>query len=673
MLTGYRKLRTGTLLLLAFFVSAIQSNACAQAHLRDTLLSRYRQYLFRTANPGEQTVNKWKHELNAAGQWPDINYADTDPGGWKLRSHLERLKEMAWGWANPASPHYHNQLLWEKINAALDHWLAHRYQSSNWWQNEIGVPRWMRDIIILLRNDLTPQRLKQSMEVLSQMVVHDDYVAGNLIWGADLGLHYGALTGNDTLIHHCRNLVLNEIKIGRGEGIQPDYSFQQHGRRLQMYQYGKAYLCEAMRMAWQCRETALAFPQEKLNILTDFVTNGWQWMARGIHTVPGTMDRSASRKGELQSADLRALLPFIIELQPGRAAELQTMLNVQNGQGALSGFRYYPYSDFAVWHRPHFSFFLKTISARTHATESINRENLKGKLFNSGDAYLIRNGCEYFNLLPVWDWTALPGLTTWKVAHQANRNDFTGSVSDSLDGFTAMDYSLKDQTGKSTLAARKLWACHGDVVVCLVSSPKTTNITGPVYTALDQCRWQGAVTVNKKGRLKKAGEYTLNGVKWLHHAGFAYIPLQPASLQLHMKVVEGSWTNINAGETTIPLKDSVFMPVLLHEDSKPMAYVLAYSETPQQAATIAARPNWKIIRNDDSAQAVLFSDGTLMAAFYKAGKVQDVQVDQPCLVMLKKGKMILSDPTHKGITVTIHHNNSTTILPLPKDGFSIIQ
>jgi Polysaccharide lyase family 8, C-terminal beta-sandwich domain./Polysaccharide lyase family 8, super-sandwich domain./Polysaccharide lyase family 8, N terminal alpha-helical domain. len=661
-------------LLLAVLIAGICRSAHAQQNtIHDTLLNRYREYLFRTANPGEQTVNKWIKELNDKGQWPDINYADKDPGGWQLRTHLERLKDMAWAWSCTSAPHYHNTQLWTKINTALDHWLANRYKSSNWWQNEIGVPRWMRDIIILLRNDLTSDRLKQSKEVLSQLVVHEDYVAGNLIWGADLGLHYGALTGDDALVTRCRNLVLKELKITRGEGIQPDYSFQQHGRRLQMYQYGKAYLCEAMRMAWQCRETTLAFPMDKLTLLTDFVVNGWQWMARGIHTVPGTMDRSSSRKGELQSADLRTLLPFMIELQPGRAAELQTMQTIQNGKGSLSGFRYYPYSDFAAWHRPHFSFFLKTISSRTHATESINRENLKGNLLNSGDAYLIRNGREYFDLMPVWDWTAIPGVTTWKEAHQASRNDFVGSVSDSTDGFSVMDYSLKDQTGKSTLAARKLWACHGDVVVCLISAPKTNNIPGSVYTALDQSRWQGAVTVNKKGLIKKAGEHTLTGVKWLHHAGFAYMPLQPASIQLHMKVVEGSWTTINAGETTVPVKDSVFMPVMLHDVSKPTGYVLAYSETPEQAAAIAARPSWKIIRNDDSAQAVLFSDGTLMAAFYKAGKIQKIQADQPCLLMLKKGKMTVSDPTHKGITVTLTHNNSKTILPLPEHGFSTIQ
>src|SRR5690606_38592853 len=135
---------------------------------------------------------------------------------------------------------YHNQDLFKKINTALDHWLQKRYQSSNWWHNQIGVPQYMRDIIILLHNDLDPDRLKKSLEVMAQLQVHDNYTGGNLVWCADLGLHYGALTGDEKLVKRCRDLILKEIKITTGEGIQPDYSFHQHGKRLQMYQYGKA-------------------------------------------------------------------------------------------------------------------------------------------------------------------------------------------------------------------------------------------------------------------------------------------------------------------------------------------------------------------------------------------------------------------------------------------------
>ncbi|TZF83229.1 chondroitin AC lyase [Pedobacter sp. BS3] len=646
----------------------------------DTLLNRYREYLFRTSPLQTESVKTWIATLNPAGQWPDIDYKDKEPAGWKPSQHLLRIREIALVWANPQSPDYHNGHLLNKITIALDHWLAKRYQSSNWWHNEIGIPRLMRDILILVRGNLDAERMKQALEVMAQLRVHDDYLGGNLVWCADLGLHYGALTGDEKLINHCRELIIREIKITTGEGIQPDYSFHQHGKRLQMYQYGKAYLWESLRVAWQLRETPLAFPAEKVTILTDMVLKGWQWMARGIYTVPGTMDRSASRKGELKSADLRPLLPFIIALQPAKANELKTMEAIQNGKGALNGFRYYPYSDFAAFHRPGFSFFLKTISDRTLVTESINHENLKGKLLNSGDAYLIRNGKEYTDLLPVWDWTALPGVTTFKDAYQVNRLPFVGSVSDKTDGCSAMDYQLKDKTGKQVLSARKFWACYQDAVVCLIADIKAGNIPGNIYTALDQCRWQGDVTVNKVGNVLDTGVHQLEHVTWIQHAGFAYIPLQPASFELRLQEVSGSWTTINASETTEPVAGKMFTPVMLHhpEQNSAAGYVLARCETPRQAKKLAGKPSWKILQNDKNCQAVQFKDGAMMAVFYtpaklQTGKQQSIQADQPCLVLLKNGKLYASDPSHKGLQANFILNNKTVSMTLPADGTTVAE
>lgn len=645
----------------------------------DTILNRYTEYLFRTSTIPEDKVAAWMHALTTTGQWPDIQYNDNELAGWKVSHHLLRIREMSLAWRYPGSQWYGNRKLWQQINSALDHWTQHRYKSANWWHNEIGVPRYMRDITILLRHHLEPQRLQQALEVMAQLRVQDNYVGGNLVWCADLGLHYGALTGDEALVRRCRELILKEIKITTGEGVQPDYSFHQHSKRLQMYQYGKAFLEESIRIAWQLRGESLAFPQEKVTILTDFVLKSWQWMARGIHTVPGTMDRSASRRNELRSADLRPLLPLMAELAPRRKAELEAMLRIQNGMGSLIGHRYYPFSDFAVYHRPGFSFFLKTISARTYATEHINRENLKGKLLHSGDAYLIRNGEEYYNLLPLWNWTALPGVTLFANAHVAERRQYVGAVSNGSVGFSAMDYALKDSTGNAGIAARKFWACYDDVVVCLVADLQAKNVNGPVYTALDQCRLQGPVFVNNKKHQVAMGDHQVQLVQWIYHAGFAYIPAQPAAINLQLKTVTGSWTTINASEITTPLQDQVFLPVLQHHSlPASFAYALSYVKSPAAARKLAANPTWKILRNDSVCQAVTFPDGTVMAAFYSAGKLEagkklHVQVNQPCLVLLQKGKLYLSDPRHAGGRVTITINDKPFTLSLPADGTTIEQ
>jgi chondroitin AC lyase len=675
-----KKIRWIKSVLYLFLFAGLGIHANGQA---DTVVSCYRTYLLKTAEYNPDNIQKLQASLNKeTGQWADINYRDNRPADWQVSWHLERIREMAVAWAAPASALYRNPALKEAIDAAIAHWLKNRYQSSNWWYNEIGVPQLMRDIIVLTRENLSPEQMKQMLEVMAQLRVHDNYVGGNLIWCADLGLHYGALTGNPELMKRCRDLIVREIRIGTGEGVQPDFSFHQHGKRLQMYQYGKAFLQESMRIAWQLRGTALAFPQEKIDVLTSFLLEGWQWMARGIHTVPGTMDRSASRKDELRSADLRHLIPFICELQPQKAPEFLKMEAIQNGEGALTGFRYFPYSDFAAYHRPGFSFFLKTISSRTLATESINQENLKGRLLNSGDAYLIRNGEEYFNLMPAWDWLALPGVTAFRGAYRIDRQAFTGGAGNGRSGLIAMDYRMEDESGKDKLSAHKFWACHKDLIVCLIADLHTVNITDTIYTALDQCRRQGEVTVNEAGEKLTDGNHLLQQVNWIHHSGFAYIPIEPSPVRLTMESRKASWKTINAAEAADTLTEDVFMPLLLHSPGSPASsgYVLAPCNYPEEAGKLAKKTPWKILRNDSHCQSVVFDDGTLMAAFFSAGSLKwkcgHLKVDRPCLLLQEaraKGRNILylSDPAQQGGKTELEWCGRHYQLDLPGDGSSV--
>jgi chondroitin AC lyase len=660
------------ILFLFFSLGIVVQHSIAQT---DTILNRYTQYLWQSVKV-ESNIKQITTTLDSNGQWSDLNYKDTEPANWQLLIHLKRVKDMALAYSNPHSPFYEQQLVKNSINAALDHWLKARYKSSNWWHNEIGVPQQMRDIIILLQAKLSSAQSKGALEVLSQYHLYDNTVGANLTWSADLGFHYGLLTGNQELMQKCRDLMVKEIKITTGEGVQPDYSFHQHGSRLQMYQYGKAFLWENVRVAWQLHGTSFAFPQEKIDILTDFVLQGWQWMARGIHAVPGTMDRSSSRKNELHSPDIRELLPYLIALAPAKKDSLSNVLRNQNGIGALTGFRYYPYSDFAAYHQKNFSFFLKTISERTLTTESINNENLKGHLLNSGDAYLIRDGEEYYNLMPVWNWEYLPGVTAFKGADKIKRQSFAGSVSNGRIGLTSMDYLLLSKDEHSSLRAQKSWFCVGDKIICLIAGLKGGHLD-TAYTALDQCRWQGDVIVNKQTNKITEGDHLFTHLKWIYHSGFGYIPLGETSASVQLHTSTGSWKTINGSETGETPKEKVFMPVLLHEglrNSQPLGYMLAYCKNSGEAEKLSKKPPCKIVRNDSTCQSVSFEDGTLMASFFQPTSVNfknvRLSVDRPCLILIINGILYASDPFQNGGTLSLVMNNKNHQLQLNKNGFS---
>ena len=201
----------------------------------DTVLNRYKQYLFRTFDAWDD-AGQLQASLSSDGRWSDIDYNDQERGGWKPLLHLKRLRQLAYAYANPQSKFYHQTQTLHSIKLALGDWLQHRYKCPNWWHNEIGVPQQMRDVIILIGQSLSPAQLGGALEILGQYRVQNNSTGANLTWSADLGLHYGLLTKDSALVQKCRDLLINEIKITTGDGVQPDYSFHQHDKRLQMYQ-----------------------------------------------------------------------------------------------------------------------------------------------------------------------------------------------------------------------------------------------------------------------------------------------------------------------------------------------------------------------------------------------------------------------------------------------------
>ncbi|WP_121356474.1 polysaccharide lyase family 8 super-sandwich domain-containing protein [Flavisolibacter nicotianae] len=640
----------------------------------DSILSNYRLYLFRSVNLRvlDSAVAVYVAHYSPAKQWTEVNYNDTSSASWQVMGHLGRVETLAYAWADPASAFYQNASLWAVLSQSLDHWLEKRYQNRNWWHNEIGVPRSMRNILVLTRDHLSSEQFHRAMEVFAQHKVKG--TGANMIWSADLGMHFGLLNHDEDLVAKTSQLIAREIKVSTDEGIQPDYSFHQHEARLQTHSYGSSFLSEAVRIAWELRNSKWAFEQEKIRILTDFVLKGWQWMARGIYVVPGTIDRSATRINALTYADLRSLLPYLRELDPQHKPQFDAIAGQQNGTGPfLRGFRYYPYSDFAAYQQNDFSVFVKTISDRTLPSESIISENLKGRLLNNGDTYLVRNGTEYFNLLPVWDWNFLPGITNAGSDLTIVRNSFAGSVTDGRTGATAMVYGLEG-AGK-TLAAHKFWASDQNLTVCLVAGLTGQNITDSIFTALDQCRWQGPVMTNHRrfdGR--QGGRFLLPDTRWIYHAQFAYIPLRPSTIKLELEKRTGTWSAINQSIVAPPVQDSVFLPLLYHSPSEPATgYVLASCTSADAVKSLVAHPTWKVLANTGHCQAVVFQNKNVMAAFYANATLQVdratwLTVDKPCLVQLVGNSLFVSDPLHKGEVLHMALNQKKYTVTLKADG-----
>jgi chondroitin AC lyase len=215
-------------------------------------------------------------------------------------------------------------------------------------------------------------------------------------------------------------------------------------------------------------------------------------------------------------------VPFLKELSPGVAGELQLIADVQSHKRLLQDFRHFPYVDFTVYHTPGYSFFLKTISVRTLPTVSINQENLLGKWLGTGDSNLISNGNEYHNMMPVFDWNALPGTISFPSTASLRRSSFSGSVGDEQSGITVMDTRIWSVDSINRLNLRRLWAMNDGIVVQLVTAADSSAGVDSFRIAIEQSRLQSAVTVNERPNLQANGKPNVSSVASLSHNNITY-------------------------------------------------------------------------------------------------------------------------------------------------------
>ena len=667
------------LLIVTLLAFSAPSQTTAKPAGIKTVLSRYRTLLLQQQGFSGDKVLNFIKTLSADGTWPDINYTDMSRAGWQPVNHLTRTQFMALAYFKDGHKLQGDKELLRAIERALDHWIEKRYQADNWWWNRIGVPRTMRDIVILLDDRLEGVRLRGVMEVIGQHRVRG--TGANLTWSAELAVHHGCLCGNQEKVKSSVQRIWKEVYVDSLVGIQNDWSFHQHGPRLQTFHYGKNFLSSVITIAWQVQGSPWAIPKKKRDILSNYLLEGSQWMCRGVMTVPGTLDRAVSRKNSLSSADLRDLLRLWRDVDPQRRNEIDMFLARQEGRGKpLVGYRHFPNSDFTAYHHPEGTVFLKTISSRTRLTESLNKENLKGVPYlNCGDLYIVRDGYEYGNLQPVWQWEYLPGITLpdrhrYKHSTQQRRS-FVGGVGNGQSGLSVMEY-IRQVKEKTVLDVRKSWFFYEDIIICLIGGWKSTVSSGSPVTSVEQCRLRGQVKVrqdNSQVSILKEGRHSLKRCQWILHNEVGYVPLDSSNMNVFIGQLQGSWNSINMQYT----KDDKISQSMLHillesgKDSESQGYVIVLGTDSRKLDAIVRGPSWEVIQNDQDCQCILLDNKVHMAAFYaptSAGKNRPLKVDKPCLALWSEDNLWLSDPTNHGMDVSVVWNRFERLIKLPAGG-----
>ena len=663
---------------LALFVAAVAPAASADEGDFALVLDRARA-LKLDSPPDATQVKEWVQSLGPDGRWPDVDYDDHSVGNWRPMIPLRRIDDLFEAYYSPKSSLAGDKSVADAATRALNDWVRHSYKEPQWWHRNIGVPMLMRDLLLMARNDLSPEQRDFATKRLEQFSVYVKdkqlHTGANLVWTAELGLMDAVFRGDGADVEKYRDLITREIRVNPGDGIQPDASFLAHGPRLQTFHYGGSFLADPVRLATLLRGTPWAVPQEKIDLLAQYVLDGPRWQVRGLWTVPGTVDRAIGRPGVLRADVTGTVRQLIAVASPQYRRPLQQFAAaLEAGRPAVLGFKDYPYSDFAAYHRPTFSAFVKTITARTWVTERINGDNLQGDLLNCGDWYFLTDGPQdkqpYYDMPPVWDWSLLPGVIWAKDAGATIRQPFGGAVAGAADGgVLATDFAFGDPKAKTVkLSYARLWAFRGDGVLCLVA-PETADVAKDVRVALDQRR-----------RVMPTVADLDTDHPWLLHDGLAYFPPTGQDVKAGDVggPVVGRWRDVNTGGGTDAIHENVFLPVVTFTKfDRPFSFAVIGGSDAQSASRFDPDQHYQIVSNTPQIQAVWWKDGPaeLVAAFRAAGSVQTprgtVSVDRPCVLSVTANGVAASDPLHKGGSLTVKVGGAETTLDLPKDGTGV--
>ncbi|MFM7206772.1 MAG: polysaccharide lyase family 8 super-sandwich domain-containing protein [Planctomycetaceae bacterium] len=677
------------LLLAALAAEAVVSTAMLATPVRgddlDTVSTRIKSDLQASA-PSTTTVNGHLSSLGSDGRWSDVDYADNSQTGWSQRTHLQRLLSMSAAYSKPTHSLYGSASLLAGIVKAYDSFVALDPRSTNWWFNDIDTPQLLGGTILLVQPQLTAAQITSGTAIVARSYIPRSTNAGtntgtNRVDRAYATILRGVITRSSPLTSEAFAAIGDTLVTTTAEGIQPDYSFHQHGPQLHNGSYGLIFGSLSLDITSYSVGTQYALDDVEAHVIVNYLLDGQQWMLRGT-----TFEATAQGRGITRSSskNLGSGIIGVIDqaktMSTYRAAEMTAMrgrLNAAKTSGtaspklALVGHKHFWRSDYTAHHRAGFSATVKVSSTRTLEPESGNGEGLQNLHLADGVNLIQQRGNEYTDIQPIWDWRRLPGTTTEQAAYSlrppsdwgvAGSMGFAGGVTDGRNGVTVLDYSQRN------VKARKSWFFFDDVEVAMGAGIDAPAATGEVITTVNQAFQKGSTvwstTSGSLGSLT-TGTVSRGDVSWVLHDGIGYVFAAPQAVSVRTAVQSGSWSGINTSQSSTLVTGTVFSLQVSH-GTIPSGGSYAYTVLPgangTTVASYANAPTVRILANTRTLQAARHDGMALtQAAFYASGTLATgsgatLTVREPSLVMFDESaaapQVTVSNPY--GQATTIH-------------------
>lgn len=666
------------------------------------------------ADPSK-ALSLWKED----GSFEGVEYYNTDRMVWNAKDHIDYVRTMIKAVYSEGNKYYGDKDIKEKIKKSLDFWAnGGRVECDNWWQQEIGVPGVVSDILILNPEEITDDVRKVLNAEAAKGSIFNETITDRITerpvsnTGANLtdklltSFKIDVATENEAELYDGLHLLENELRVFKkvrtdefgedSDGIKADYSFHQHVDQIQSGSYGDVMVGDVAKILSLIKGTKYKLSDYSLNQFVNFLLDGQQWMTYNGYMELTTAGRHITRPNAIKGMKnniLKSVDALEGNVQLERYDELMEMKKNRLGDtDSFEGNRHFWLSDYMSHNRNGYHVGIKLASSRTKCGEVVNNENLLGYYLSDGVTTLMQDGDEYYNLMPLWNWNRLPGTTTpqgglknlndwaeWNGEHlwnwKGNRN-FVGGVSDGMYGAAVMDYS------RDGLDAHKSWFMLDDRMVALGNDINSyTNMD--IYTNINQCVKDGDIIISQNGKKRKAdGTSTVKNADYILHDGIGYITDSDVELSSEERENKYEVINLGANYKDMTEKKNVF-EIGINHSTKPenasYEYTTVFGADEKKMDSIVKNNTVKVIRNDDKVQAVYDSKNKITEAIvWKMDTIEipsglTVTANKKCALIIKELdngviEITASNPTNepKDLQLVVNKNLKT-------DGTNVVE
>ena len=488
-------------------------------------------------------------------------YENMGDGVHVMRTY-ENIKNIAKAYATPNTKYYKNPEIKKELIEYLDWLYENAYheglpENGNWWQWELGIPKHLNDIMVLLYDDVPYEKRMKYLKASQYFQPFAEYSgvspSASYSTSPDKRVSTGGNRIDTSIISFLRGVLMEDkVQVIDGakavadvgeyvttrDGFYKDGSFIQHGNVAYNGTYASVLFDGLGSVLWLATGTQFEVKDERIDNVYESILNGYKYLFINGGINDSVSGRATSRDNSSDISRGKDLLTSLSLLSIGAGKEYQDEIksliktvalenNSYNTIDKISnkiakaiirdiinddsiktlkveGTKVYGAMDRAVSiNEKGGKFVLSMHSSRIANYETMNNENVKGWYIGDGMTYVYGTDSETFTeYWPTVDRYHLPGVTnslrergdkSGERRGQTTSKAWVGGSCNGKETFVGMDMISWNKATEM----RKSYFMTDDGAI-LIAASNINSKDGEVHTTIDN-------------RIIKDGKIILNG------------------------------------------------------------------------------------------------------------------------------------------------------------------